>query len=407
MRCKYVSILIVLTGGVLLWGCAPPFTESGDGVLGAVASSTYLAAGSGGTDADEDPAVASPKPSWQFRGTVHGTGDYQLFELGSGLRGEEWTLTGGGYAGASAYLVVLFDANHDLLRRQIITGRSPLRHVIRADTPTLYAGVTPAPGSDGGSFDLAASRGGTVAVPGPAAQLVWVNFGPASDVRVHRRAPISFAAFDAGVLGSAYAGHSAEMKAAILSAMREDYADYNVVIMSSDEGPPPGDVHSVIHLGGNDSRLLGLADNVDQYNSNPAQAAVVYVESFAVFDVMKLSVAEMGQMIGNTASHELGHLLGLYHTTRVDGIMDTTGSAWDLVEDQAFKSGELEPSVFPMGYENSPARLAETVGYNPSPPKQGVAKHLDAAKILKKARLRALVRQELRCRCGNCLNPDE
>lgn len=407
MRPKSIQIIIiVLLSGTLPLSCAPQFTDSSDGLINAVTTTLYDAASADVVSGDSTSAAPLQGPSWTFQGSVHGAGDYQLFELGSGLCGEQWTLSGGGFAGASSFLVVLFDDNQELLRRELITSRSPLRHVIRADTPTLYAGITAAPGSNGGSFELAASGGGMVDVPVPRQQVVWLNFGPGSDVRVHRRDPISFPAFDASVLGSAYEGHTAEMKAAILSAMREDYADYNVVILSSDEGPPPSGVHSVVHLGGDDSRLLGLADNVDQYNADPAQTAVVYVGSFAIFSVMQLSVEEMGQMIGNTASHELGHLLGLFHTSRVDDLMDTTGSAWDLVENQAFRIGELEPSVFPIGYENCPARLAETVGYNPTPPKDDVAKHLDTAKMLRKAQLRALLRQELRCRCGNCLNPD-
>jgi hypothetical protein len=110
-------------------------------------------------------------------------------------------------------------------------------------------------------------------------------------------------------------------------------------------------------------------------------------------------------MIGNVASHEFGHLLGLFHTRVPKDLMDTTGTAWDLVADQGFLRAELEPSVFPCGFEDSPARLNDAVGRNPQwfgeTAKAGLTE-----KALRKAALRVRAREELRSRCGNCLHPD-
>jgi len=88
--------------------------------------------------------------------------------------------------------------------------------------------------------------------------------------------------------------------------------------------------------------------------------------------------------------------------------MDTTGTAWDLVGDQTFTTAKLEATVFPWGYENSPLRLAETLGYNPSPGEVSsvAAKAPLTDTMVRKAGLRALVVENLRTRCGTCADPD-
>lgn len=353
------------------------------------------------------PTAQGLESSDVVSGSLSGKGDYELFDLGPARTGQAWTVASdGGVFGGRSFLVVLFDSEYDLLYRQVVSATVPLEHTIRFNTSSLYLGVTPSYGSSGGDFDLGISRRDGVTVPNPRPQTVWLNFGAASDVAVHARSGISFSDFDAGMLGSSYTGEDDVIKDAIVEAMREDYADYNLVFSTSDEGPPLGEPFSTIHFGGGDDRLLGLADNVDRYNTDRQQAAIVYVESFADFSVMRLSPEEMGQMVGNVASHELGHLLGLFHTKVPEDLMDTTGTAWDLAANQSFLRGVLEENVFPIGFENTPQRLAETVGYNPDAKENQVTKHLGTEKLLRRAAIRALATTELRYRCGNCLNPD-
>ncbi|MCK4341917.1 MAG: hypothetical protein KAY37_09370 [Phycisphaerae bacterium] len=406
------SRVIAIVVCVIPVGCAPEMIGSdAGGIVDPLAVLVEDAPGAG----DFDAAASTPFPTAQsvstgmvLTGSVTERGDYLLFEVAGSAFGDEWTITSENSIGLASFLVVMLDANYELLQRRLISSRNPLEHIIRADTPTLFVGVTPAYGSGGGDFQFDLNYRSGALVPAPRRQVVWVNFGPGTDVKVHRRAGHSFPAFDAATLDPDYAGATESMKAAILEVMREDYAGYNVVITSSDDGPPPSGTYATIHIGGDDERLLGLADNVDQYNANLGQTAVVYAEAFSDFRVMNLTVEEMAQMIGNTASHELGHLLGLFHTTSPVDLMDTTGTAWDLVADQSFTLGPLEPTVFPFGFENSPQRLAETVGYKMGTEKKmDVTKALSAAKLQRKAELRAIIRHELHCRCGNCLNPDD
>ena len=151
------------------------------------------------------------------------------------------------------------------------------------------------------------------------------------------------------------------------------------------------------------SGLLGLADNVDRYNNDPSQTAVVFIDGFAPFEVMQLTPEEMGIMIGNVGSHELGHLLGLYHTRDPNDLMDTTGTAWELAENQRFDRAALEASVFPVGLENSPMLLSDTVGQVDGGPS---AKSLaDSVKRDVRTLIRDLTEIELRSACGLCNAP--
>lgn len=397
---RYHWLLAILAGAALVaTGCVP--TDGSGGLLGTV---TNLLGGNQDTgDPQADPGAAQTiGESTVITGSVGSGGDYRLFDLGAVSYGAEWRITPSNPLGADVFLVVLLDADYNLLYRQQVSRYSPLDHTFRFDAPQVFAGVAAAYGRNGGGFSLAVSRRTAATVIGPRQQVVWVNFGGGSGVRVHQRSGLSFPAFDATLVDGRYEGQTDALKAAIMSAVRADYAGYDIVILSSDEAPAPAGTYATIHLGGDDSRLLGLADNVDQYNTDLGQAAIVFVESFGLFSSMRLTVDQMGQMIGNTVSHELGHLLGLFHTSDPADLMDTTGTAWDLTRDQAFIRGPLESSVFPVGYEDCPARLAETLGYQPE-----AAKPDTASSRKQDSRLRAIIHSELRCRCGNCLNPDE
>jgi hypothetical protein len=417
-----VRILSVVAVWAGLTGCSP-LTGDGnsliDSLLNGVPGETPASStDSTSTDADTtgaDQSAATPtdapvaaSSTTLITGTVATTGQYKLFELGAGTPGDSWTVQADGPAYNRWFIVALFDGEQLLLRRQLVAAQTPLAHILRSSTSTLYLGVTPVNSSSGGDFRFAAVRLPGVAVPAPRPQYVWLNFGGGSNVAVHGRAGISFPAFDSAVLGTAYAGATQQVRDYITATVREDYAPYNVIVMTSDEGPAPSEPHETLYFGANDDRLLGLADSVDQYNSDPAQVALIYVNAFASYAVMELSVEEMSQMIGNTASHELGHLLGLYHTAAPNDLMDTTGTAWDLTGNQTFTTAKLEPSVFPWGYENSPVRLAETLGYNSAPGEVSsvAAKAPLTEKMVRKAGLRAMMVVDLHTRCGTCADPD-
>jgi hypothetical protein len=393
------SVILAALVAAGLVGCAPQALDGADGAdLISTLASTTTSPSTTPDDTETTPALESFDV---FSGSVTIEGDYRLFALGAGSAGDQWEIVPETVL-TSPLVVVLFDADQNLLMRSYMSYNQSLRHIVRANTSQVYLGVMPPVSGHGGSFSLEATLGAGHGVPVPAQQVVYLNFDGGQNIRVHTRDPISFAAFDATVIGADYAGHTQEMKDVIVEEMCADYEGFDVVFLSSDEGPPPAGVYSTVHFGGSEAGLLGLADNVDNYNQDPAQNALVYIENFAPYWTMQLTPDEMALMIANVASHELGHLLGLYHTRDPNDIMDTTGSAWDLAEDQSFTRGPLEASVFAAGWEDSPRLLAQTVGSKAGAP----AKSLAWRKSAGYKAIRRFAREELRHSCGTCLALD-
>jgi hypothetical protein len=356
---------------------------------------------------NDNSAVAGATTA-QLRGEVRSFGEYRLFDIGTAQRGDQLTIAvNDPFTTAGSFILAVFDENNDLVMRSIVGVGQPLTHHVRDFTSKLMIGVTPLSGSGGGPFQFRAERrpGGEPRAGTP--QLVYLNFNGAANVRVHNRAAVSFGPFLASNIAVRFTGLTPQIRERITAVVREDYAPYQVTVVSSDDGPPPDEAHTTIHFGGNDSNLLGLADSVDLYNSLPVQSAIVYTDAFSAYEMMNLDAEELGLMIGNVASHELGHLLGLYHTKNPADVMDTTGSAWDLAGDQAFSRAALEPSVFPWGNENSPRLLEHAVGRREDFVAAGRPTVASSTKLERVMLMREITQIALRHGCGTCQHLDE
>lgn len=355
----------------------------------------------GGTQNPPPSPQQSTSDARTVSGDLNAVSEFQLFDLGPSSAGDRWKVapTLGGLSGP--LVVVLFNARRDLLMRTYLYSGNTLRHVMRGATDNAILGVMMPSGGNSGPFSLKVTRFTQQTIPAPRRQTVWLNFAGGSNVRVNGRGGVTFGPFDGAAIGSPYAGQTDVMKQAILDAMRIDYAGYDIDFVSSDAAAVPSGAYSTLHFGGESSGLLGLADNVDDYNSELSQNAIVYTDSFAPYITMNLTPEEMAQMIANVASHEVGHLLGLYHTRDPRDLMDTTGTAWELAENQNFIRAPLEESVFATGSEDSPKLLRWSIGS-----KSGAAKLL-AMPTLDRAilhELRGFTNDELRSGCGTCIN---
>ncbi len=315
-----------------------------------------------GKDAERAMITAAADETLSMPVSLAAEGDYQVFDLGSAAAGDEWTFFVEAEARDARRLVLaVLDGDDTVLRRERLSSSAMVRHTVLQATDHLGVAVM-SDANEPVSFELVAAlvQGGSA--PAPREQVVYLNFEGASSLSIHGMDPISFPAFDAAMLGDAYAGHTDLIQAEILRAMQESYAAYNVTIISSADESAPAGAHSTIHFGGGSGERLGLGDSVDCGNEDRNDDAIVYVNSFADYSVMELTPEEMGHMVGIVAAHELGHLFGLIHTEGADQLMSDTRSAWDLVGDASFVRAPLSENVFPIGLEDPHAKLVATVG---------------------------------------------
>ena len=127
-----------------------------------------------------------------------------------------------------------------------------------------------------------------------------------------------------------------------------------------------------------DPNLLGVAENIDEYNLDTSQEAIIFADTFAAFSVLNPSVEEISQALANVASHEAGHLLGLYHCVDFRAVMDVTASLRQMLGDQSFVRAPMHQEYFPVGYQNALRMLIENVGGDLSVAKQATAARLAA-----------------------------
>jgi hypothetical protein len=126
--------------------------------------------------------------------------------------------------------------------------------------------------------------------------------------------------------------------------------------------PDPGNAANVTHVyvGGGASvaqlplGVLGIAEEVDTGNQHGNNSALVFSKDVAGFDQLGVAplglgparIPELAAELAQTASHELGHVLGLWHT-RMEGfefcdfdLDPTCAPSWDNI---------IDPIVAPVG----------------------------------------------------------
>ena len=302
------------------------------------------------------------------QGSIDHASDVDVYELGEMFAGDRLVVDIVSDSRLDA-IVAVFDADANLLYlnddRDYFAGLVDphIDFVLRRATDTCYVAVASSPSARStGTYTLATAVMPEVDVPQPQPQTVLLNFDGTAAVEFGGRRPVVIPAFDADTISSSLAGDTDLLIDLILETVREDYAGLNVEVYTSRDGVDPGPDISTIHFGAYDRALLGVAENIDEFNERAIQEGIVFTDTFQVFNVLDPTIEQFAQALANVASHEIGHLLGLVHTADTRGLMDITASLRQLMRDQVFSRSPLENLTFPLGFQDAPLALIESVG---------------------------------------------
>ncbi len=376
------GIVLAVCGVVSLFplaACAPP-TAAGpvgdveDGNRGEVPADT-----AGKTQGEPNGsfdasliAVFDDAGEAALEGTITSGADVDVFNLGALDAGDQLLITAETPGSSLDIAISLFDDEGRLIfyndDRSGADFDAEIDHIARhAGTDTyLLVEASSFHGSGAGSgtyqVDVSLLRGGDI--PEPVGQTLYLDFnGGSVDSPTLGRVTIS--PFDAAEINADYDGETETLKELIRTEIEANFAAFDVTVATSDDFTPgPADKLSTLYFGGYQADIFGEAEDVDFYNLNCCDDAIIYTQSFDpdVVFFRPPTTAQMGRAIGNVASHEAGHLLGLNHTNDDTDLMDEQSAAQALTRDQEFIEAPLSTQIAPIGTQDSALLLLETLG---------------------------------------------
>lgn len=323
-----------------------------------------------GNDSFAAPSLLKIKPgtnrgAW---GRIDSVGDIDIYDLGAVEAGDRLVVEVESPDRLDP-VVAIFDADENVISlnddRDYFGGQieSYIALTFRHDTPHCYVAVAASPQTQtAGEYGLSVSLSAGDEPPEPKSQIVLLNFDGADAVEFGGRAPVDIPPFAAGDISAKLAGRTDELIQMVLDYVGDDFTGVDVEIRSSRGDAIAGQLVSTVHFGAYDPGLLGVAENVDEFNARPVQEAIVFTDTFAAFNGLDPTPAEYAQALANVASHEIGHLLGLMHTRDVRGVMDISASLRQLLRNQAFARSPLAAGSFPTGFQDAATQLVENVG---------------------------------------------
>lgn len=319
-----------------------------------------------GTNFDNAQTVALGKGDRAvLDGTIVSSDEVHVYDIGVVARGDRVEISAVTRNGPNLDpMIALFDADgfrlfwNDDVNQRVGNFNSQIIDSIRHDSVPTYVAIAASNFSmTTGDYRLTVQMERQVSVVEPRGQTLVLNWEFEPDV-VIARTPFGDAnGIDASSIQSSFAGRDDELKAGILAIVREDFADFDLTILTSDDPEPSGPFSTVYFANEAVLQIFGLSDEVDFYNGSDQDNAIIFQ---AAFSDLGSDFNAIVQALGNVTSHEIGHTVGLMHTTDPNELMDTTGADETLLDDQGLGTASLFD--FPVGLQNSGLLLEETLG---------------------------------------------
>ena len=310
-----------------------------------------------------------------LEGSIMAEGDMDVYQLGALSAGDSLAVDTATTGSALDVSIGLFDGDQRLVYENDDRGGndssrfldSIAEWTVRHSSNNYYLVVTHSafadPGTYTGTYTIDITLGETGTVPGPTPQVLFLDFdGAVVDSPVLGQTTLG--TFDAADISSIYSGQTETIKSKIVEIFEANFARFDVRIYTSDDVVPFGpELVSTIYFGGFNESAFGIAENVDLYNADFCDDAIIYIESFTpgLFRSPP-SATEMGIVIGNVSAHEAGHVLGLNHVDDDAALMDDQSTADALAEDQEFMEAPLSTDIMPIGTQDAALLLEEIVG---------------------------------------------
>lgn len=302
----------------------------------------------------------APADELSFAGEISAEGDLDLFALGTLAPGDQVFIDVRPDEESLDLVAAVFDSRQYLHaynddRAADSSNLNPLiDFVLQGEMDEYVLGITTYAGSAGtGRYRVTVRITRGAGITPPTGQIVFLDWDGGQNLVVENVGEFDLRPFDAADLGP-YGGRSAEMKDRIQEIVAERYAGYNLVVRNSDDHPVPTEPHTTVYFGSRDARAFAISQQIDQYNKDRLDNTIVFTESFAGAFHFTPTFEQMAMAVGNTVAHELGHLLGLVHTSDCDSLMDSSCLNERLLAPQEFITAVLSEDVFPVGLQ--PAR---------------------------------------------------
>ncbi len=300
-----------------------------------------------------------------IEGTIKSGDDIKVYDLGPlslGDRVESLCIATAG--GSLDPMTALFDSDgyrvfwNDDINPETNNFDSAFDGPIRHDSDGYFLAVTTTSFfNTTGFFRCTLTLEAGVAIAPLIGQSVVLRFSSSANVRVAGIDYGTLPAFSGANVASEFSSDTVELMDLIVSLVREDYARYDVTILTTDDAEPEGNYQALFFGTSSTQSIFGIADDIDFYNSDDMDNAIVFLEAFGG---LSSSLDATGQALANVVSHEIGHTLGLMHNNDITTLMDTTGVDETLLVDQSFGIASIVD--FPIGKQNAPLLLEETLG---------------------------------------------